>query len=601
MSQTVPNPNCLVTKGLRFEPYARCSVCRSTAMECLGMQYNLVVFLVFSAAMFLLFTDVPIIHRLSVLTILLVLILLGSTINRSTNRLLLSAKRLEEEAATNGDLAHRLQKTAGFLQNLLDSSTLAIIAADTECRITHWNKGAERLLGYTAQETVSQTCPAILQIGDRRQAISCMDLTQVAFHEDTLEEERVFVAKDGAHFPVLLTLTPLTESDGHLLGFMAVARDLRQQKLLEEQVRQSERLSAIGQLAAGMAHELNNALTPILAYSEMLSQKCQGLERDRADLVLKAALRAKHITDGLLRFSRGVPSKRVVLDPNRLMEDAIDIVRYRLETGNIQIEIDFEKELPMILADAQQIQQVIINILNNAMDSLQNHPAPRIRMRTYKNGGGVNMAMENNGPEIPETIRQRLFDPFFTTKEVGKGTGLGLSISYGIVTEHGGQIRVESNPERTAFILWFPAAQNISMPKESQEVVNAQLSPQGLRILVVDDETAILELLEAVFKNSGNWLDIANNGHDAMRFMTVGRYDVILSDIRMPGLSGKELYEWMVQHRPDLLSRTVFFTGDAISPDTQAFLKRVNRPYLLKPFKIEELLRLLRELTMRRE
>lgn len=597
MSQTAYNPNCLITQGLRFEPYARCSVCRSTAWECLGMQYNLAVLLVFSAAMFLLFTGFPLIHRLSILIILAALLLLGSTINRNTNRLLLSAKQLEEEAATNRSLANQLQKTAGFLQNILDSSTLAIIAADTECRITHWNKGAERLLGYTAQETVGKTCPAILKVGDRQQAISCKDLTQVASHKDTLEEERDFVASDGTCFPVLLTLTPLTESDGHMLGFMVVARDLRQQKLLEEQVRQSERLSAIGQLAAGVAHELNNALTPILAYSELLSQECQGIERDRADLVLKAALRAKHITDGLLRFFRGAPSKRAVLDPNRIIKEAMDIVQYRLETENIQVEINLEKELPMILADAQQIQQVIINILNNAMDSLKNHPMPRIRMRTYKNGSGVNMAMENNGPEIPEAIRQRLFDPFFTTKEVGKGTGLGLSVSYGIIKEHGGQIQVESSPERTAFILWFPEAQNMPMPKESQQAVSSQLPPHGLRILVVDDETAMLELLEAVFKNSGSWLDVANNGQDAVRFMTSGRYDVILSDICMPGLGGKEIYEWMSQNRPDLLPRTAFFTGDAISQDTQTFLKRANRPHLLKPFRIAELLRLVRELA----
>lgn len=390
------------------------------------MQYNLVVLFVFSAAMFLLFTELPILHRLSILTILVVLVLLGSTINRNTNRLLLSAKCLEEEVSINRDLANQLQETAGFLHNLLDSSTLAIIAADTECRITHWNKGAEHLLGYTAQETVGQTCPAILQIGGCLRAISCKDLTKVAFHENTLEEERVFVAKDGTAFPMLLTLTPLSGSDSRILGYLAVvARDLRQQKLLEEQVRQSERLSAVGQLAAGMAHELNNALTPILAYSELLSQECQGIERDRADLVLKAALRAKHITDGLLRFSRGVPSKRTVLDPNRIIKEARDIVRYRLETENIQVEVHLEEELPMILADVQQIQQVIINILNNAMDSLKSHPVPKIRMRTYKNGSGVNMAIENNGPEIPEAIRQRLFDPFFTTKEVGKGTVLG--------------------------------------------------------------------------------------------------------------------------------------------------------------------------------
>lgn len=561
------------------------------------MQYNLAVLLVFSAAMFLLFTEFPLIHRLSILIILAALLLLGSTINRNTNRLLLSAKQLEEEAATNRTLANQLQETAGFLQNLLDSSTLAIIAADTECRITHWNKGAERLLGYTAQEIIGQTCPAILQIGGCPRAISCKDLTQVASHKNTLEEERDFVAKDGTRFPVLLTLTPLTESDGHQLGFMAVARDLRQQKALENHVRQSERLSAIGQLAAGMAHELNNALTPILAYSELLSQEWKGAERNQADLILKSALRAKHITDGLLRFSRGVPTKRIFLDLNRLIKEARDIVRYRLEAENIQVEINLEEKLPMILGDAQQIQQVIINILNNAMDSLKQHPAPQIRMRTYKNGSRVNMAIENNGPEIPEAIRQRLFDPFFTTKEVGKGTGLGLSVSYGIIIEHGGQIRVESSPERTAFILWFPEAQNIPMPKENQQAVSSQLPPQGLRILVVDDETAMLELLEAVFKNSGSWVDIANNGKDAVRFMTSGRYDVILSDIRMPGLGGKDLYEWMSQNRPDLVTRIAFFTGDAISQDTQTFLKRANRPHLLKPFRIAELLRLVRELA----
>ena len=598
MNREPLNPNCLITRTLRIAPYARCRACGGSVWGCLGMQYNVAVLVVFSAAMMLLLTESHAIHRLGVLVLLTVVLLLGGSINRHTNRMVLSARRLEEEVANNRDLAHRLQQTAGFLQNLLDSASLAIVALDTEGRVTHWNKGAERLLGYPAEETVGRPCPAILHAQGASGEEALRSLAQGVLQDGVLEEERELVAKDGTRFPVILTVTPLREPTGRGLGFLAVARDIRQQKALEAQVLQSERLSAIGQLAAGVAHELNNALTPILAYSELLAQDLQGEDRDRVDTVYKAALRAKHIADGLLRFSRTTPTQRVALAPNTVVEEALDILRYRLETEGIRVETELAPDLPVIFGDAQQLHQVFINILNNARDALEGRPAPRIRIRTYRDEGGVAIALENNGPEIPEAVRERLFDPFFTTKEVGKGTGLGLSVSYGIVREHGGRIHVESGPESTVFTLWFPATREAAPPARDAGAAAASPGlPSGLRILLVDDEPAVLDLLESVFRNTGNWLDIAHNGLEALGLMANGRYDVILSDLRMPGLGGEELHEWMSRNRPDLLERTVYLTGDAVTPGTQAFLERAGRPYLLKPFHIADLLRLVRELA----
>ena len=275
-----------------------------------------------------------------------------------------------------------------------------------------------------------------------------------------------------------------------------------------------------------------------------------------------------------------------------LLEATIGILQYHLRTSNIEVITKFDPDLPKVMADPHQLQQVFLNILNNARQAIEgSRTSGVVRIRTDSSEKGVRILFQDDGPGISEENLAKIFNPFFTTKEVGKGTGLGLSLSYGIIKEHGGSITAQSKlGEGAAFIIELPlppAGTSLGTTfilKETAETFDGA----GKRVLVVDDEELILDLIREGLKPNGCQLDVVRDGETALRRLREGEYDVTICDWRMPGMNGQQLYEQVLAENSAAASKFVFMTGDVMNEKTQEFLKQTGNLCLAKPFSMDE-------------
>jgi two-component system NtrC family sensor kinase len=367
-------------------------------------------------------------------------------------------------------------------------------------------------------------------------------------------------------------------------------------KSTQEQLIQSEKLSAVGEFVAGVAHELNNPLAAVTGFAELLRETDMDTQyRRQLDLIFKAAQRCQKIVQSLLSFARRHPVERKPVSANELVEAVLEIVAYPLRTSNVQVITNLGSNLPAVMADGHQIQQVLLNIVNNARQAIEAQQAGgKITISTIVFGSNIRLTIQDNGPGIPPENLRRIFDPFFTTKEVGKGTGLGLSLCYGIIKEHSGDIRVESSPGKGAtFFIELPVA-----PGAGQSVTNVNppekniLDPgegAGKKILVIDDEEAILQMVSESLSRSGYQVETAIDGETGLRRLKQDHYDVALCDWKMPGLNGRQVYNELGASRPDLCKRIIFITGDVINEPMRDFLDAEKRPCLGKPFALDDL------------
>ncbi len=366
-------------------------------------------------------------------------------------------------------------------------------------------------------------------------------------------------------------------------------------KNTQEQLIQSEKLSAVGEFVAGVAHELNNPLAAVMGFSEMLREAdVDAKYRRHLDLIFKAAQRCQKIVQSLLSFARHQKPERKPASVNELVEAVLEIVAYPLRTSNVEVITRLQSNLPAVLADSHQIQQVLLNIINNARQAMEGHQRDgQIKINTETSDANVRIIIQDNGPGIPEENLRRIFDPFFTTKEVGKGTGLGLSLCYGIIKEHGGNISVTSRRgEGATFVIELPIAQGTSLPIEnskssSPEKTNSR-EGAGRKVLVIDDEESVLQMVYQVLTASGYHVHTVANGETALQELRNNSYDAIFCDWKMPGLNGREVYERVRGTSPELCQRMIFVTGDVINESMQEFLQKENRPCLAKPFTLSE-------------
>ena len=371
-------------------------------------------------------------------------------------------------------------------------------------------------------------------------------------------------------------------------------RTVESLKTTQAQLIQSEKLSGIGEFVAGVAHELNNPLTSVMGFSELLARsETAGPHRRQLELIHKSALRCQKIVQSLLSFARRHAPERKSANVNRLVESAVEFLHYQLRTSNIEVETKFDPSLPETLLDPHQMQQVFLNILNNARQAIEGTGVKgRIQVTTERVSSILRITFQDNGPGISEENLPKLFDPFFTTKELGKGTGLGLSLCYGIVKEHGGTIQVHSRLGAGAiFIIELPLVQSPANLPTAETIPVPEFSTtqgRGKRVLVIDDEEPILEMLKATLTEYGYQVDTAANGEAALQRLQQTSYDLALCDWKMPGLSGRELYERVQKSNPSLSERLIFITGDVVNKSTQQFLKDHNKICLSKPFSLLE-------------
>lgn len=366
----------------------------------------------------------------------------------------------------------------------------------------------------------------------------------------------------------------------------------------QDQLLQAEKLSAVGQLVAGVAHELNNPLTTIKGYSQLVSEEELLSQSTKEDLerINKAAERCRRIVQNLLTFARRQASEKGMCDINQILEDTLALQEYRLGVENVELVRNLQEGLPLTMADRYQLQQVFLNIVTNAQQAMLETNGGTLTVSSARVGHTIRIDIKDTGPGMTEEVKSRVFDPFFSTKAPGEGTGLGLSICYGIVQEHGGRIDVRSGKgegEGSTFIVELPI---LDKPKSSaQEADEGEITApvQSMqRILVVDDEEDILNLVETSLARQGFVVDTAKTGLEALELLdneTGEDYQLILSDLKMPGLDGIRLYSHLRYNKPGWEKRVLFMTGDTSSPETHAFLRSTGLECIVKPFDLEML------------
>ena len=370
--------------------------------------------------------------------------------------------------------------------------------------------------------------------------------------------------------------------------------DQTDRRRLQDQLIQSEKMSAIGQLIAGIAHDLNNPLASVIGFADFL---LEGRDIppplvEPIRVIQQEAERAANIVRNLLSFARKQDHQRRPTELAPLLSATLTLLRTQMVSRRVEVLLDVEPDLPTIDADAGQIQQVFVNLINNAAHALESAGrAGRVVIRGRPWRDGVAVEVADDGPGMSAAIAAQVFEPFFTTKPEGQGTGLGLSICQGIVKEHGGRIVLATAPGQGAtFTVELPKSSRPAAPP--RPAVDPSPTPP-LRILVIDDEPHILHYMRATLESWGHAVEVAGDGEAGLELAAAGDFDLILSDLRMPRLTGREFFAALQERNPEAASRVVFSTGDTVHGDTTAFLEGQAHPFLNKPFSLAELRALL--------
>ncbi len=512
------------------------------------------------------------------------------------------AALLENEVASQTrSLMDSLAATAAAERNLrlvMDAVPDAIVVVDHAGRILEANEPA-RGMGATPGTTQRPTLfdsvnPDALALVQERLA--------AAFRGDVQRLEVPLIRADGSHGIAALLYAPVREGSV-ITRVLILARDVTDQRRSESQYQQAEKLAALGQVVSGVAHEINNPAAIISGFAQtLLLDDLKPEHRDMLQMMYDEATRIGRITASLLAFARAGGKQRALVDLNDIARRTFALRSYHLSTLNITVALDLDPGEPKIWADGSELQQLLLNLLINAEQALVTVDPPRtIAVRSRADERDARLEIADSGPGIPTELRTRIFDPFFTTKPEGVGTGLGLSICYGVARDHGGRIWVESEPGGGArFCVTLPRDQREEARDPAAAPEPAPTAATGrLAVLVVDDEPSLREALLRFLQRRNIHGEGVADGWEAIRLLEHRDFDVIISDVRMPGMSGREFLERLRRDRPELLARLVFSTGDAFTSETATLLKESGVPTVAKPFDFAVLERVVREVAGR--
>jgi len=421
-----------------------------------------------------------------------------------------------------------------------------------------------------------------------------------ALHLEVTEQ-----AMDGSTLELEIHGIPMQyQGQPHVL---TIARDITEKKRSAQELTrqrealyQREKLAALGSLLAGVAHELNNPLSVVVARAVLLEEQGDAATQAAALKIRTAAERCARIVRTFLAMARQQRPARGPVAINEVVSAALDIASYALRTSSVEVVLDLAQDIPLIPADADQLHQVFLNLIINAQQSLQEQPVPRrlrIASRLDAGAGMVRVTLEDNGPGIPEHLRVRVFEPYFTTKPTGVGTGVGLAVSLGIVEAHDGTLTVAC-PEGggATFTVTLPVG---TLDATSPEAELPEASTRGRRnILVVDDEAGIRETLAEILTSAKHRVVTASSGREALERMAAKRFDVIITDIRMPDIDGCAFYREIEERWPEQAARVIFVTGDTLASALREFVSESGRPVLEKPFLPSDVRRVVEEMAV---
>jgi signal transduction histidine kinase/ActR/RegA family two-component response regulator len=514
---------------------------------------------------------------------------------RSSNKL--AFQQLRSQRAERTVLQRRMASTEERYRRLFDQAHEGILIVSAEdLSILEMNQTARYLLGIGPSPARSYCLAGFLQDANPTDPVppATGDWSQWAVRQHFVNVLRpdasvVPVEMDGARI----------EFDGRP-AYQFFLRELTERTRLEQQLRQAERLSALGQMISGIAHELNNPLAVIMGYLELIVQRHDLSPQTRADLqkVVRESQRAAKLVSNFLSFAREQKHRREAVQINHVIQHVLELRQHELRIAGVRVETELEEHLPETAADPDQVQQVFINLIGNAVHAMvELDPPHHLRVTSRREGDFIRVTVADSGPGVPPAIRARIFEPFFTTKEVGTGTGLGLSIAHSIMTEHGGRISYEDAPGGGAcFVLEFPLvtppAAAGSKPQDGFETsvhpapVTANPAPPA-NVLVLDDERAIAEMLSEMLSLLGHRTTVCHSGTQALEALERHRFDVILSDFRMPGMDGREFYLRAAERHSEVRHRIIFLTGDVVNEQTREFISTIGADYLGKPFHLD--------------
>jgi PAS domain S-box-containing protein len=532
---------------------------------------------------------------------------LRTQVTNMESEIYLRARQLDEAnrqlRAANEELARldrhkdlQLSEYRNRLALIVDSSTDAIISKDLNGLITSWNKGAERIYGYKAEEVLGKELTVLAPPECQDEVFQI--LASVCDGKEIEHIDTTRVTKDGRVIEVSISVSPVRDALGKIVGASTIARDITAQKRAQVELRQAQKMEAVGQLAGGVAHDFNNILGIVTACAELLRThpNDDALRLELLGHIRDAALRGASVTRQLLEFSRKQPLKSTVIDLNIRVREACKLL---LPLLGDDVEVSFvpHASRALIEADESQIDQILLNLAVNARDAMRQGGKFTVETSIVriseefvqqrpemKPGNYVLLMVCDSGCGMDPQIASRIFEPFFTTKEVGKGTGLGLSTVYGIVQQSGGQISVESEPgQGTTFKIYLPC-----MDKQ----VSAAVSPvdhtffqpgEGKTVLLVEDNEVIRRLVVHMLQGQGYAVIEAENGKSGLQSITShkGRLDVVLTDVIMPGLSGPEMVSQLKRFHPEA---TILYMSGYASEFVLDRGLRIGQPVLEKPF-----------------
>ena len=503
-----------------------------------------------------------------------------------------------------------LRESKETIQALIEGSPLAIVTFDPEGRITSWNPAAERMFGWNATEAIGRFHPIVPE-NKRDEFLRFRDraMRGEVFTDVEVTRRR----KDGSPVDISFSTAPLTDSKGRITGIMSIISDVTHERRMEEQLRRAQKMEVVGRLAGGIAHDFNNLLTAVTGYSELLLSRVgesdPALRRDLEE-IKKAGDRAASLTQQLLAFSRRQVLQPRVLDLNAAIADTEKMLR-PLVGEDIELVTVLDPGLWRVKADPGQIDQVLTNLVVNARDAMpgggritigtSNAVVGEMEVPRYvpaPPGPYVMLSVSDTGCGMDEEIRSHLFEPFFTTKEVGKGTGLGLSTVYGIVKQSGGYIWARSRPGLgSTFRICLPRVDEALPAAAAAGTEEGRVFPPGGRetVLLVEDEPMVRELVREILAGKGYPVLEASNGTEAILLCDghPGPVHLLLTDVVMPGMSGKELARRLVKSRPEM--KVIFMSGYAEEVIADQGVLDAGTAFIKKPFSPGVLARKIRE------
>ncbi|MEE9614934.1 MAG: ATP-binding protein [Thermodesulfobacteriota bacterium] len=494
-------------------------------------------------------------------------------------------------------LLEKVSKSRQEWETTFDSINDLITIHDRDHNLMKVNKAFAEKVGREPKELIGEKCYTYFHCTE--------EPIDDCPHDKTLESkcmESLELREPHLKGDYHITTYPILNEVGEVTATVHIARDITEEKALKERLIHTEKLSGIGKFVAGIAHELNNPLMGIMGYSQLLMEspgdrKVEDI-KDKLGKIYKESMRTAKIVQNLLTFARARKPERARHNLNDMVRETLELRESSFRYNNIEVVTELSPDVPDTMVDYYQLQQVLINVVNNAADAMVAHRGEgKLEIKTTLKGRIIEISVIDNGPGIPAKFLNRVFEPFFTTKETGKGTGLGLSISHGILKEHGGWIDISSREgEGTTVTLELPV-----IAREDEEAEGEASGEErkeaaaGARVLVVDDEPGIREPLSDILSGEGFFVEVSSDGKEALDIMEGKEFDIVITDMKMQGMGGKEFYTAAVKRDGRMKDRFIVLTGDIFSQDVKDFLDKSGCPYLLKPFEAKNLLRMVND------